>query len=286
MKGPNHTQVANSFIEKMYKYKGSSVKVFLAICRKTIGWHKLTDKVSYSQLSKMTGITSHNTLKSSIKPLVEDGWITQRGNEKTGYIYDLNIEAVSKTDTAMSKSDIDTMSKSDTTKERFKETNNKENNTVAVEFHSQKNGDITFTWPEVQKLCSETGEEKELIVEKLELALKKADNSDKIRNLKGWALSAIKKGWDLDISVQSGDAEAEYQASKERNEREARRVDNDLRESVKNNICPEAKAFFDSFDKIGNKPSIDEMIQAENNERKLELNKQRVEILKKELVPT
>ena len=53
---PNHTQIANSFIERMDEYTGNEVKVFLAICRKTIGWHKVSDKIPYSQISKLTGI--------------------------------------------------------------------------------------------------------------------------------------------------------------------------------------------------------------------------------------
>lgn len=54
---PNHTQVPNIvFDEFMPKMAGSELKVFLAICRKTIGWHKETDSISYSQIEKMTGL--------------------------------------------------------------------------------------------------------------------------------------------------------------------------------------------------------------------------------------
>ena len=46
----NYTQIANEFLDQMHKYTGETVKVFLAISRKTIGWHKLSDRISYSQL--------------------------------------------------------------------------------------------------------------------------------------------------------------------------------------------------------------------------------------------
>lgn len=74
----------------MPKYDGAEVKVFLAISRKTIGWHKLSDRISYAILQKMTGL-SVNSLKKAIETLVTDKWITQESGEK-GYTYDLNIE--------------------------------------------------------------------------------------------------------------------------------------------------------------------------------------------------
>lgn len=69
MDKPNYTQVPNEFIDIiMSNIGGSSVKVFLAICRKTIGWHKDTDSISLTQLQEMTGI-SRNTLLDSINEL-------------------------------------------------------------------------------------------------------------------------------------------------------------------------------------------------------------------------
>jgi phage replication O-like protein O len=54
---PNHTQVPNEFVDEvMSGLNGSAVKVFIAICRKTIGWHKVSDAISYSQIEKMTGL--------------------------------------------------------------------------------------------------------------------------------------------------------------------------------------------------------------------------------------
>lgn len=53
---PNYTQVPNAIIDVMMKeLSGSELKILLAICRKTIGWHKVSDSISFSQLKKLTG---------------------------------------------------------------------------------------------------------------------------------------------------------------------------------------------------------------------------------------
>ena len=120
----NYTQASNNFIDNyMSKCSGSAVKVFIAISRKTIGWHKTSDRISYSQLIELTGLTT-NTLKTAIKELIAFDLITQ-SESKFGYTYDLNISdidtSISNIDTGVSK--IDTaISNIDTTKE----TNNKD----------------------------------------------------------------------------------------------------------------------------------------------------------------
>jgi phage replication O-like protein O len=90
MKKPNYTQISNDFIKEMSNYSGEVVKVFLAISRKTIGWHKDCDRISYSQLRDMTGL-SINNIRKSLKVLIQENWIVQI-DTKFGYKYDLNIE--------------------------------------------------------------------------------------------------------------------------------------------------------------------------------------------------
>jgi phage replication O-like protein O len=71
MQLPNHTQVSNSFIEELQKrVNDPAVRCYLAICRKTIGWHKLSGKVSYSQLRAMTGL-SKDGVASGVASLEE-----------------------------------------------------------------------------------------------------------------------------------------------------------------------------------------------------------------------
>ena len=71
----NHTQIPNEFIEaRMFGYNGAEVKVFLAICRKTIGWHKVSDRISYDQLQEMTGLCNQ-AIKNAADCLVKEGLI-------------------------------------------------------------------------------------------------------------------------------------------------------------------------------------------------------------------
>jgi phage replication O-like protein O len=86
---PNYTQIPNEFIEAMPKYNGAVVKAFLCVCRKTIGWHKTSDRISFTQLSTLTGLTT-KTLQGAMKVLIEDGWIS-RTKTKIGIVYDLNM---------------------------------------------------------------------------------------------------------------------------------------------------------------------------------------------------
>jgi len=65
----NHTQTSNDYIDKfMPILPAACTVVFLAISRKTIGWHKDVDAISNSQICKMTGL-SKNTVIRAIKEL-------------------------------------------------------------------------------------------------------------------------------------------------------------------------------------------------------------------------
>jgi len=76
----NHTQVPNDFLDTwMCRLSPKTSIVFLAICRKTIGWHKDTDFISVSQIMELTGL-SKNGVVSSIKELEEVGLILKESN--------------------------------------------------------------------------------------------------------------------------------------------------------------------------------------------------------------
>jgi phage replication O-like protein O len=73
---PNHTQVPNEFIDKrMRDLSGAALKCFLLICRKTIGWHKLSDAISYSQIKDITGL-SNEAVTEGLKKLVDERLIS------------------------------------------------------------------------------------------------------------------------------------------------------------------------------------------------------------------
>jgi phage replication O-like protein O len=66
---PNYTQVPNEILDnRLSKMSCAEIKVFLTICRKTIGWHKDTDAVSYTQLMESTGL-ARAAVATAIKEL-------------------------------------------------------------------------------------------------------------------------------------------------------------------------------------------------------------------------
>ena len=124
---PNHTQVSNEFIEKyMGVLSGSSVKVFLAICRKTIGWHKDTDAISYSQIKKMSGLGSDHTVKKAIDELVSLYLIGVEKSDGLSSRYTLIYATAADNEEVSAKNAVVTSTKSADTKETSsKETNQK-----------------------------------------------------------------------------------------------------------------------------------------------------------------
>lgn len=130
----NYTAIPNIiFDEHMNDMTGAELKVIMCICRKTIGWHKLTDRISQSQISQMTGL-SVNAIKKAVCSLVDKMLIIQEQSEQ-GFYYELNISKSDISESAISENDRDgyqkviegvsksdrekpeTLSKNDSTKE-------------------------------------------------------------------------------------------------------------------------------------------------------------------------
>lgn len=88
----NSFQVPNAFIDEMlFKLSGNACKIYLLIVRKTRGWHKEADRISYSQIQKYTGINHRATISKALDELLELGLIfVQKGNEKSMSEYRLN----------------------------------------------------------------------------------------------------------------------------------------------------------------------------------------------------
>ena len=88
----NYSPVPNCFIENMKDFNYATIAVFLAICRKTLGWHKMSDCISFTQLQEMTGL-SRQGVSNAIKELKNHNLITVTKNKKTNQ-YDLNIKEI------------------------------------------------------------------------------------------------------------------------------------------------------------------------------------------------
>lgn len=77
------TMIANEVLEKIYSFPftNSELRVLLFIIRKTWGWHKKEDKISYKQIANSTSTTRRNAIylvKSLVKKqalFVKSGYI-------------------------------------------------------------------------------------------------------------------------------------------------------------------------------------------------------------------
>lgn len=80
-KEDGHSAIANELLDAIIKTYFSSTEhaVFWAIVRKTYGWHKKTDRISYTQFEKMTGINRRH-IAPALKRLILRNIITQIGN--------------------------------------------------------------------------------------------------------------------------------------------------------------------------------------------------------------
>lgn len=88
---PNYTQIPNIFLDEyMRELSSSGMKVFLVICRKTLGFQKFTDSIAISQIMDMTGLSNRVSIQA-IKELEEYGVIIKT---RSGSInkYTLNIK--------------------------------------------------------------------------------------------------------------------------------------------------------------------------------------------------
>lgn len=109
IKSPNYTQIPNVYFDKiMQTLSGTENIIFLAIMRKTFGWQKVRDKISYTQIEKVTGIGSYTTIKKGLSALEEKGLIK---SERAGKFitYEVNI-----TETVEVETDNDYRNCSDT----------------------------------------------------------------------------------------------------------------------------------------------------------------------------
>jgi phage replication O-like protein O len=126
MKIPSHTQVPNYIIDEfMTKLSHAEFKIAIAICRKTVGWHKQSDFISLSQIRKMTGATDKTILKS-IERMETLGLITTHKRGRSTTRITINIPSGTGTNTVgTGTSIVETTGVSIDTKETIKETNTK-----------------------------------------------------------------------------------------------------------------------------------------------------------------
>jgi phage replication O-like protein O len=92
---PNHTQIPNALLDDLMRLMDcAELKVTLAICRQTFGWHKKEDELSLSQLKAMTGLSRQSVI-TGIEAGMQRGVIRRRPKGQS-YVY--RIQLVQKLD--------------------------------------------------------------------------------------------------------------------------------------------------------------------------------------------
>jgi len=118
------TQLPNDFIDQgcIKIVKAAATSIYWCIARKTKGWQKETDAVSYSQLSEITGF-ARDTLCKALRALLDNDLIIAEKTQGKTTVYRLKLSATSpETGLHQSRNQTGTSPETGLTKER-KETN-------------------------------------------------------------------------------------------------------------------------------------------------------------------
>lgn len=72
---PNYTQIPNILLDTIFRDMGEAeLRVLLAVCRKTLGWQKDKDRISLTQLEKITGLSRQGVI-NGINDAVGHGFV-------------------------------------------------------------------------------------------------------------------------------------------------------------------------------------------------------------------
>lgn len=101
---PNYTQTPNRFIDEyMNQVSPAATKIYLTICRKTIGWHKDTEDISLSQIVKLTGLSKNTALRATeeLEQFNLINVIRKGTGRRATNNYELNFEYINEPENSM-----------------------------------------------------------------------------------------------------------------------------------------------------------------------------------------
>jgi phage replication O-like protein O len=107
---PNYTQVPNALFKLMPDMEKSELKVVLAVCRQTIGWHKTKDRLTVTLLMTLTGL-SRQAVYDGIEEAKKRGILIQEETKQDGFIYSLDIQDPVSNEETLSVKPLDTQKK-------------------------------------------------------------------------------------------------------------------------------------------------------------------------------
>ena len=70
------TKIPNRALDNMAALSEAELRIYLAVARKTIGWHKESDIISRSQFEQLTGL-ARRSVQNGIARLLEKGILTR-----------------------------------------------------------------------------------------------------------------------------------------------------------------------------------------------------------------
>lgn len=88
---PNYTQIPNALLDLMPKMTESELRVTLAIARKTFGWGKRADRISLSQLEKLTGMRRQGVQNGLTAALERNPPLILREQHGQAFVYRMNV---------------------------------------------------------------------------------------------------------------------------------------------------------------------------------------------------
>lgn len=88
----NYTQIPNVIFDEMLPLmKEAELRIFMFICRQTLGWHRREHKISFSFMAKGTGM-ERKSVRRAVKEALARKTITRRlAEDGKSYFYSINI---------------------------------------------------------------------------------------------------------------------------------------------------------------------------------------------------
>lgn len=90
---PNYTQIPNLILDDLLPLmKEAEMRIFMVICRQTIGWHRREHQISLSFFEKATGLCRQGVLNGIEEAIKRNTIIKREGGPNKASYYSINID--------------------------------------------------------------------------------------------------------------------------------------------------------------------------------------------------
>ena len=97
---PKYTKIPNIILDNLQSLKAGEVRLIMAICRNTLGYHKAEQRLSLTFLQRATGMSRQGVINAA-KALLGFDWIKRHALTVKGgqtWEYEINLEVVNNFD--------------------------------------------------------------------------------------------------------------------------------------------------------------------------------------------